>query len=433
MDYRTYRINDSVTLSHIETDRFKNARLSVILTVPADAELSPLNSMLIPAAFRGTTKYRSFRDFCRRSEELYAAAVSEINGRSGDCQTIGVRASMLNDEYISSEDRKAGFSILDGVAEMTEELFFSPLYRESDLETDKKNRIDRIKARKNNSYSYAKYRFAKLMFGDDPYGLSLGGEEEQIAKITPDDLRHRRAALVSNAPVDVFYCGTASADAVAKVIENHLCRGFGGKRAESLPISVVRTAKEPRSYVEEGLYTQSNLLMGFRTGTVLSDRGYYAAELMNIIFGDSSTSKLFMNLREKKSLCYFCGSSFDEIKGVMAVGCGIDGENYENAREEILLQLEEIKKGNISDSELEMAKHSVENDCRSAEDHPEDYEVFGSEARYFGGPQTIEEYRRGVMAVTKEEIAEAAKRVTLDTTYLLRGTLKGGEDDLEAD
>ena len=173
--------------------------------------------------------------------------------------------------------------------------------------------------------------------------------------------------------------------------------------------------------------------MGFRTGTVLSDREYYATELMNIIFGDSSTSKLFMNLREKKSLCYFCGSSYDEIKGVMAVGCGIDGENYENAREEILLQLEEIKKGNISDNELDMAKHSVENDCRSAEDHPEDYELFGSEARYFGGPRTIGEYRQGVMTVTKEEIAEAAKRGTLDTTYMLRGTLKGGEEELEAD
>ena len=432
MDYRTYRINDTVTLSHIKADRFKNARLSVVLTVPAEAELSPLNSMLIPAAFRGTERYRSFRDFCRRSEELYAAAVSDINGRSGDCQTVGIKASMLNDTYISSEDRASGFSILDGVAEMAEELFFSPLYRAEDLETDKKNRIDIIRGRKNHAYAYGKYRFAKLMFGGDPYGLSLSGEEDQIAGITPDDLRRRREAIVASAPVDIFYCGTADAEEVARVMEKHL-RGFGGKHVDSLPVSVVRCAGEPRSFIEEGLYTQSNLFMGFRTGTVLSDREYYATELMNIIFGDSSTSKLFMNLREKKSLCYFCGSSYDEIKGVMAVGCGIDGENYENAREEILLQLEEIKKGNISDSELEMAKHSVENDCRSAEDHPEDYELFGSEARYFGGPQTIEEYRRGVMTVTKEEIAEAAKRVTLDTTYMLRGTLKGGEEELEAD
>lgn len=432
MDYRTYRINDTVTLSHIKTDRFKNARLSVVLTVPADTELSPLNSMLIPAAFRGTERYRSFRDFCRRSEELYAAAVSDINGRSGDCQTIGIKASMLNDTYISSEDRASGFSILDGVAEMAEELFFSPLYRAEDLETDKKNRIDIIRGRKNHAYAYGKYRFAKLMFGSDPYGLSLSGEEDQIAGITPDDLRRRREALVASAPVDIFYCGTADAEEVAGVMEKHL-RGFGGRCVDSLPVSVVRCAGEPRSFVEEGLYTQSNLFMGFRTGTVLSDREYYATELMNIIFGDSSTSKLFMNLREKKSLCYFCGSSYDEIKGVMAVGCGIDGENYENAREEILLQLEEIKKGNISDNELDMAKHSVENDCRSAEDHPEDYELFGSEARYFGGPRTIGEYRQGVMTVTKEEIAEAAKRVTLDTTYMLRGTLKGGEEELEAD
>ena len=432
MDYRTYRINDSITLAHIRTDRFKNARLSVTLTVPADEELSPLNSMIIPAAFRGTRRYGSFRDFCRRSEELYAAAISDLNGRSGDCQTVGLRASMLNDGFVSSEDSAAGFSILNGVAEMMGELFFSPLYRSCDLETDKKNRIDGIRARKNNSYSFAKYRFSKLMFGKDPYGIPLNGEENQISRITSDDLWRRREEIIATAPVDVFYCGTASVDEVANVIEKHLC-GFKGKSVESLPVAVIKRADKPRIFEEEGLYKQSYLLMGFRTGTVISDREYYAAELMNIILGDSSTSKLFMNLREKKSLCYFCGSSFDEIKGVMAVGCGIDGENYENAREEILLQLDEIKKGNITDAELEMAKHSVGNDCQSAEDHPEDYELFGSEARYFGGPRTIDEYRRGIMKVTKEEISEAAKRVTLDTSYLLRGTLKGGEDDFECD
>ena len=93
------------------------------------------------------------------------------------------------------------------------------------------------------------------------------------------------------------------------------------------------------------------------------------------------------------------------------------------------IQLDEIKRGNISDAELEAARESIENDCRAAEDHPSDYEDFARIERLFGGPRTIEEYRRGVLSVTREQIAQAASRLTLDTVYFLKGTLTDAEED----
>ena len=196
-----------------------------------------------------------------------------------------------------------------------------------------------------------------------------------------------------------------------------------------MPVEAHKPSDE-RSVEETGEYTQSNLLIGFCTGVKLADPEFYSAELMNEIYGEGPTSKLFMNVREKHSLCYFCASDYNEINGVLTVGCGIDADAVNVAKAEIIAQLKEISLGNITDEELENAKRSIYSDCREAEDHPEDYEEFSKMARAFGGPATIDEYKDGISKVTKEQIAAVASKVSVDTVYFLRGTLdEGGETD----
>ena len=112
-------------------------------------------------------------------------------------------------------------------------------------------------------------------------------------------------------------------------------------------------------YAEPGRNGGICLLDGFVLDkTVLSDKEYYATELMDQIYGDGSQSKLFLNAREKKSLCYFCASSYDEVNGVIVVGCGIDNADVDAAKNEILFQLEELRNGNITDEEIRFAKES---------------------------------------------------------------------------
>lgn len=90
-----------------------------------------------------------------------------------------------------------------------------------------------------------------------------------------------------------------------------------------------------------------------------------------------------------------------------------------------------MKRGNITAAEIESARETIYSDCRAAEDHPADYEDFGRTQRLFGGPISIEEYRLGIMAVTKDEIVEAARRIKPDTVYFLRGEIEDGGDELE--
>ena len=428
LNYKIYKISDSVTLSHIKTDKFKKARLTVTFFSVADKEESPKTSMLIPIAFLGSEKYPDFRSVCCRAEELYAADLSEINTLSGCYHITGLCASMLNEEYVSEDDKNNGFSVIEGVFEELSAILKNPLFREHDVETEKANRINRIRSRQNEAFGYAKYRFLTEMQGDAPGGFSLGGEISQVEAYTPEILREHHRKMLSSAPFEFFYCGSADAEKIIELIKKY----FGGIGGAHIPADYNPrlSADTPKYISESGQYRQGNLLVGFRTATRLSDADYYAMELMNQVFGESPSSKLFMNVREKRSLCYFCASSYDELKGTLAVGCGIDNSAYEEALSEILFQLEEIKNGNITDEEINAAKEALESDCREAEDHPIDYENFGRVERLFGGPTDIEEYRRGIISVTLEDISAAARKLTLDTVYFLKGELCGEDGDI---
>ena len=344
-----FKIGNRINCSCIKTDKFKKARLSVTFTLPIEKDSTYLNSMLFPVAFLGTQKYPDFRSLCIDSEELYASDLTDVNQKLGNLQIVGVHASMLNDEFISESDKSNGFSIIKGVFEIISQIILHPLLRDKDIETERSNQIKRVRARRNDAFGYAKYRFSQVLFDGDPIGAPLIGEENQLTSFSADDLRKAYTDLIENAPMDIFYCGSLDPDAVAELVKRELSEfvteAFEEEKRQ-IP-SFERRATKVKRIEESGEYRQGNLLVGFRAGTVLSDKDFYASELMNQIYGDGSTSKLFLNLREEKSLCYFCASSYDEVRGIIVVGCGINNCDFEDALDEILLQLENIRLGNM--------------------------------------------------------------------------------------
>lgn len=428
MELNTYKIRESVLLDHIRTDRFKKARFTVTFTLPADNENYAKAVLFLPTAMRATQKYPSFATLCRRCDELYAADIADMNSlRSGVC-LVGLRAAMLGNEYINEDDRIAGFDVLDGVMEAMSQILLCPLLRDSDLETEKLNLINRINAQMNDPFTFGLRRLREIIMKDIQGVITADKAKEQAKKTDCRMLREFFETVLKRSKLEFFYCGSESAERVRALIEKHFSELLCEKKRADIPKIPQRQAQNI-VVNESGAYGQSHLLMAFRSGTVLDDGDFYATELMNEIYGEGPISKLFLNVREKRSLCYFCGSGYDETNGIITVGCGINSRDREEAKAEILCQLDEIRKGNISDAELEAAKQSIFSDCREAEDHPEDYEEFSRMARLFGGPSTIKEYRDGVAKVTKEQISRAAMKTQLDAVYFLRGELEEDMSD----
>jgi predicted Zn-dependent peptidase len=194
------------------------------------------------------------------------------------------------------------------------------------------------------------------------------------------------------------------------------------------PTRVIRRAARVREVTEEMAVSQGKLNLGFRTGITVKDEGYYAMAVANEIFGASPISKLFTEVRERQSLCYSIGSSYDLYKGLMKVSCGIDPDARDIACEEILHQWDQMRAGNFTDEEMDAAKRSLDNSYRTVEDNPHAVEGF-----YYGRlledvDMSVEDCRRGLLAVTREQIVRAACEVSLDTVYFLHGTCPDSEE-----
>jgi predicted Zn-dependent peptidase len=140
--------------------------------------------------------------------------------------------------------------------------------------------------------------------------------------------------------------------------------------------------------------------------------------MMCTIFGSGMTSKLFMNVREKLSLCYSIGAGYYSTKGILTVSAGIDFDKEEKTREEILRQLEACRSGEITPEELSAARESICSGIRAAHDRPGAIEAYYSSA---GTLRTAEQYLNEIRAVTLEDVVAAAQSLTLRASYFLRG------------
>ena len=190
--------------------------------------------------------------------------------------------------------------------------------------------------------------------------------------------------------------------------------------------------EEAPRYVEEELpVSQGKLVIGFRLGECMEDPDIAALHVFNSVYGSGTSSKLFMNVRERLSLCYYASSIIDIHKGIMLVASGIEFEKFGAARDEILAQLEAMKRGEITEAELNAAKAGVASDLRSLMDSQGELEGFYLAQALDGadyGPMELAELAE---SVTKEDVVAIANSVECDLIYFLKGGGDAGEDEEE--
>jgi predicted Zn-dependent peptidase len=174
-------------------------------------------------------------------------------------------------------------------------------------------------------------------------------------------------------------------------------------------------------HVEQMDVAQGKLCMGYVTPVTNRDEDFVTMQVMNTIFGAGMTSKLFMNVREKLSLCYAIGSGYYGTKGIVTVSAGIDFDKETQTREEIARQLDAIRNADITPMELTAAKEALLSSLRGTHDSPGAIEGYYATAALSGMKLTPAAYMAAVEQVTAEQVAEAAKKLQLHTTYFLKG------------
>ena len=415
----TTTLAPGVTLRCCQDSRFKQGCLSFQLVRPMDAETASMNALIPSVLLRGTRRCPDLRAITQQLDELYGAAVSPLVRRIGDYQITGLYCGFMDDRFALPGDQ-----VLRPMLTFLEELLLdSPLvdggFDPAFVESEKKNLISTIESELNDKRAYAMGRLLRIMCANDTFGLPRLGEPEQVAAIDPQGLYRHYRNILETSHIEIFYVGSAAPELVGSLLMPLL---------EKLPRNVLTLAPQTGFHPCKGSnvvqtmdVSQGKLCMGFTTPITNRDKDFAAMQVMNVIFGSGMTSKLFVNVREKMSLCYSIGSGYYGTKGIITVAAGIDFDKEQLVREEVLHQLQLCREGDISDAELNAAREAVINSLRTTHDSPGSIEGFYATAALSGLALKYDDYMTAVQQVTREDVVEAAKLVQLHTTYFLKG------------
>lgn len=411
-----------VHLTAVHTEKFKSCVLGASFLAPLDRTKAACNALVPSVLRRGTQEHPDMESLSSALDELYGGSIEPVVRTRGETQCVGFLGSFLDDAYTLD-----GSAILEKAAGLLGELLLRPcteqgVFRRDYTDSERQNLIDRIRAQVNDKRSYALLRLKREMCAGEPFGVDRLGDESSARAITPESLWARYQDLLRTAPMELYYCGSAKPERVADALRAALSQ---------LPTDGVRTplprpaAKEapaqPREVVESLDVTQGKLTMGLRTGSTVWSEDYPALLLANAIFGGTTTSRLFLHVREKLSLCYYASSQLEKLKGVMLVSSGVEFDKVGEARAEILSQLEACRKGAFEDWELEGARRSVVSALHSAMDAQARLEDFWLGQAVAGLTEDPEALARRVEEVTREQVVAAFSSLQLDTIYFLKG------------
>ena len=407
-----------VYLTAATTEKFKTECFSVNLLRPLSREEASLNALVGGVLLRGSRRHPDLTAVSTALEELYGAEIGNVIRKRGEVQCIGLYADTLCDEAV-------GEPIFAQTAAMTAELLLDPVteggvFRTDYVEQEKENLIRSIRARMNGKRAYAHSQMTKAMFRNEAFGVDRLGEEEDVIPITPESLFAHYKKLLATSRVEICYTGRKDPETVAAILRDALA---ALPRETCVPVGTVFVprAEKVQEIVERMDVTQGKLCMGFRAGRSVLDEKWPATALLNAVFGGGLTSKLFANVREKLSLCYYARSAPDKYKGVLSVSSGIEFEKYEVAKAAILEQLDACRRGEITETELRWAKDQISLALRTLGDSPTQLDDFHLGNAVIERKVTPEELCRRNEALTVADLAEAAREITLDTVYFLRG------------
>lgn len=429
---RRIKIADGVFLSFLPSDKFKTNFLSVNFIAELSQENATGTALLSRVLTRASGNYPTTALLSQKLQYYYDMTQSVSSYKRGEKLIVSYTSDFLKNEYLP----ETGENLVCAAADMFCEVFFNVLekdgsFDESIVKTEKNDLVNAIRALVNNKNAYAKQKCTEIMCENERYSINENGTEKNALEMDGKKLYDFYREFVSKSPVEIFFVGECDED----FLEKKFSQIFTKAERRVRDISATVVSGEARGDVKEITecmeVNQGKLAMGFRTGVTLKDADSTALFLFCDIFGGSPVSKLFMNVREKMSLCYYCRSISDSQKGVVFVLSGIESENRDKAKNAILSELSDIQNGKVSQEELCAAKLSLTNSCRELDDNPAALCSWILSRLVCGIKTTPDEFCSELEKVTLADVVEVSKKVKLDSVYFLKGTdssLEEGEN-----
>lgn len=408
----------NMTLLHLSEQSFRTDRLTGVFAVPLHRETAAEYAILPSLLTRSCAAYPTLAQFSRRLDELYGATVQGEIFRLGGWQLLAFSISYLNRRYTLD-----GSDLTAACTNLLLDMLFDPALEDGAFPADvfgqeQRCLLERLQGEVNNKRLYARQRCEELLCPDHPFSYNPNGTEETVNALTPASAEAARQRMLAEANIHWLYQSADDTAALTRELDSRFATL--PQRTKAVVHADTSFAMKESELTEQMQVSQAKLVLGFRIAATEPDGDIVAAQLMNTLWGGCATSLLFTHVREEKSLCYYCASTYDRYAGIILVDSGIQAKDADDAREEILKQLDALREGNFSDDELEAARRCLIQRYNSACDNADALENFYIGQTIYDNYHTPDQMRTMALEVTRDDVCRAARLTHFDSLYILK-------------
>ncbi len=421
MKYQEKEIKEGINLHLINTSKFKTNLIAVFLTTSLNKENVTKNALIPAILRRGTKNMPTQEEISKNLEDMYGASFNCGIDKKGDNQILKFYMESINDNFLPKENE----NMLKQTINKLFEIIFNPYlengqFSKEYLNQEKNNLKQLIEGKIDNKAQYAMERCTEEMYKGKPYSLFKYGYTKDLEKITEKDLYTYYKALLQECKIDIFISGIID-EKIYETIENmEEIKKLEPRKTKIKDQNLETETQNKEKIVTESMdVAQGKLILGLNA-PVKNEDMKYSVMIYNSILGGSANSKLFQNVREKASLAYAAGSKYLRTKNNIFISCGIEIKNYEKALKLIKEQIEEIKNGEFTKEDVEIAKKGIIDGIKTINDEQSSEIVYLFGQEFNTEKININEYIEKISEITKEDILKVAKNIEIDLIYFLK-------------
>jgi len=418
MEIKDIKITEGINLHYIKDTKYKTVSMSVFLRQPLKKETATMNALLAGVLKQGTNKLGNMRDISRYLSDLYGAVYDISVFKVGSTHNLSFDISFLSREYLPESIEKKCVDFLFDL--IFDSKCVNGAFDTNDVETDKNNLRDDIDSVINNKREYAAKRLNEIMFEGETASIPSLGFREDIDSISAKSLYEYYRKIIFESPLEIYVSGNIDPQEISEDIRTRLSQ-YKFNISDVFHTYEIKGADDVKNIEDKMDVTQGKLCMGLRTNISGKDADYFPFVVANSILGAGAHSKLFNNVREKLSLCYYVYSHYDSLTGTMKIDAGIEFDKVEEAKKEIFNQIECVKNGEFTEDEFKSAKEYLIDRYKKYTDSPSTIMHYLYNGEISRKKFSLEERIDNVRKVKREDVIRAFSGIQLDTVYFLKG------------
>ena len=417
MNYKKIN-NGAYNIHFIKTDRFKTISIRINFKRKIKENEVTKRNLLTRVLLESNEIYKTSRLIEIETEKLYGLMLRSSATISGNYSVMSFESSFLNEEYTNEFQIEKSLDFILG-------FIFNPdieknKFNEKNFNLCKESLRNEIECLKENTGRYGMHKMLKAMDPNEPYAISADGNLEELENITEENLLEYYKQIIKSDLIDIFVIGDFNETKVKSIINKKFKINTLKKPSASHYVKHKKIKLRPKTTIEKMSIEQSKLYIGCKLDKLTPFEQKYVMNIYSFILGGSPNSRLFMNLREKNSLCYSVNSTYQPVFNLLIIRAGIDAHNFKKSVTLIKQELKNIQQGKFDEKEIEAGIITYKNTFKEVEDSAFSILNAYTSCEYLNY-DPIEKRIKEINKIKKEDIVKVAKKIHIDTIFLLEG------------